>query len=282
MRLATLRTGDGTIAARIESANDGDVAVPLAFSEVGELLRQTDRRKAAEREAGRPFRLEESSYAPVISAPEKIICAGLNYRSHILELGRDLPEHPTLFAKYHRALIGATDAICVPAAASEPDWEAELAVIIGSEVRAVSPDEAVAAIAGYAVLNDVTMRDWQWRTDQWLQGKTWESTTPLGPWLVTPDDADPAGSGRPDLELACTINDYEVQRAQTGDLLFGPAELIAYISTVVTLVPGDVIATGTPGGIGAARDPKRFLHPNETVRTTIEQLGTCTNVVQVC
>ena len=153
-------------------------------------------------------------------------------------------------------------------------------MIVGRPVRHATLEEAAAAIAGYSVLNDVTARDWQRRTEQWLQGKTWERTTPLGPWLVTADELDPEGLGRPDVSVRCEVNDEVVQDARTSDLVFSPADLVAYASTVITLVPGDVIATGTPGGVGAARTPPRFLGPGDVVRTSIEGIGSCTNPCQ--
>jgi acylpyruvate hydrolase len=201
----------------------------------------------------------------------------LNYRSHILEMGHEPPEFPTLFAKYSRSLIGAYDPIALPAASEKMDYEVELAVIVGREVRNASVDRAAAAIAGYSVLNDVTARDWQRRTQQWLQGKTWEHTTPLGPWLVSADEVDPDGRGRPDVTVRCEVNGEVVQQARTSDLVFTPADLVAYASTVITLAPGDVIATGTPGGVGAARNPPRFLQPGDVVRTTIDGIGSCEN-----
>ena len=194
-------------------------------------------------------------YAPLVPHPEKTVCVGLNYRSHILEMGRELPEHPTLFAKYSSALIGARDDILLPRVSDKVDWEAELAVIIGAPARHVSVEEAGAAIAGYSVCNDVSVRDFQNRTLQWLQGKTFESSTPLGPALVTLDEFDDAAG----LEITCSVDGEQVQKALTSDLVFGPAALVSYMSDIFTLMPGDVIATGTPAGVGHARMPPRYL-----------------------
>ena len=151
------------------------------------------------------------------------------------------------------------------------DWEAELAVVVGAPARHVDESAAELAIAGYTVLNDVTARDWQYRTLQWLQGKTFEATTPIGPELVTPDEA---GSG---LDLRCEVDGEVVQMANTGDLVFGAAATIAYVSTILTLQPGDVIALGTPGGVGHARKPPRYLQPGQTLTTSIAGLGQCRN-----
>jgi acylpyruvate hydrolase len=268
VRLATLRTAAGTRAARIED----DTAVELAASDVGALLRNNDWRAQP---GGRRHDLAAVALAPVIPRPGKIICVGLNYRSHILEMGRELPQYPTLFAKFPEALIGPDDPIALPSDAV--DWEAELAVVIGRPARHADQATAAAAIAGFAVLNDVTIRDWQYRSTQWLQGKTFEATTPFGPTLVTPDEL-PGGTS-PRLELRCSVDGVTVQSANTADLVFDPVALIAYISRIVTLSPGDVIATGTPGGVGHARKPPSYLDAGAVLRTEIEHLGTLTNKV---
>ncbi len=273
MRIATVSSEGSMMTVVIDV--DGGARV-VQSGDVATLLREPDwidRCAAATAEVG----LAAVTVLPVVPRPEKVICVGLNYRSHIVEMGREPPAHPTLFAKYWRSLIGANDPIELPAASEKVDYEAELAVIVGRAVRNATVDEAAAAIAGYSVLNDVTARDWQRRTEQWLQGKTWEHTTPLGPWLVSADELDPDGRGRPDLVVRCELNGEVVQEARTSDLVFSPADLVAYASTVITLVPGDVIATGTPGGVGAARTPPRFLQPGDIVRTTVDGIGSCEN-----
>jgi acylpyruvate hydrolase len=217
--------------------------------------------------------LADVRYAPVVPRPPKIICVGLNYRSHIEEGGIDVPRFPTLFAKFTPALIGANDDIVLPPESTRVDWEAELAIVIGRTVRRAPVEHALDSVAGYAVLNDVSVRDWQMRTAQWLQGKTFEATTPLGPWLVTQDEAP-----FPHPSISCEVDGEVMQQAETGDLVFDPAALVSYISTVVTLEPGDVIATGTPGGVGMARKPPRFLQPGQVVVTRIAGLGECRNV----
>jgi len=202
------------------------------------------------------------------------VCVGLNYAKHILEMGRELPDHPTLFAKYPSALIGARDDIVLPRVSVQTDWEVELGVVIGAPARHVSAEDAAQAIAGYTVVNDVSVRDFQNRTLQWLQGKTFESTTPVGPALVTLDEVDDARS----LEVTCEVDGELMQKALTSDLVFPPAALISYMSQIFTLVPGDVIATGTPGGVGAARNPPRFLVDGSVVVTRVEGVGECRNV----
>ena len=267
MRLATIRTAGGTRAVRV----DADRAVETGHADVGELLRAGDWRAAARAADGPVHDLAGLDHAPVVPRPGKVICVGVNYGHHIAEMGRETPEHPTLFAKFAEALIGAHDDVVLPAASEAVDWEAELAVVIGSPVRHADEQAAEAAIAGYAVLNDVTARDWQYRTLQWLQGKTFEGTTPLGPELVTPDEA---GTG---LELSCAVDGEVVQTANTDDMVFGAVATIAYVSTVLTLQPGDVLALGTPGGVGHARKPPRYLQPGQVLTTSISGLGELRN-----
>lgn len=275
MRLATLRRADGsTFAARL----DGDTAIDLGLPDVSALLARPDWRSRAADGDGPPLELAASDFAPVVPSPGKIWCVGLNYRPHILEMGRELPEHPTLFAKFADALIGAHDDVLLPPESTRVDWEGELAVVVGAEVRRASAEQAAAAIAGFTVFNDVTMRDWQYRSPMWLQGKTFEGTSPLGPVLVTPDDL--PGGVRPVLELSVGVDGDVMQKGTTGDLLFDPCSLVRYVSTIVRLRPGDVIATGTPGGVGHARDPQVYLRDGNRLVTRIEGIGELVNKVR--
>jgi 2-keto-4-pentenoate hydratase/2-oxohepta-3-ene-1,7-dioic acid hydratase in catechol pathway len=276
MKLATIRTGGTTRAVKA----DGDVLIDLGAADVGDLLGHDDwpeRARAATTATAAAYPAVEADYAPVIPRPSKVICAGLNYRAHILEMGRDLPEYPTLFAKFADALIGASDDIMRPQETEQLDWEAELAVIIGATARRVRGAAAVQAIAGFTVLNDITCRDWQFRTREWLQGKIWDSSTPVGPYLVTPDEL--PGGVRPALGVRLLVDGELMQSDSTADLLFDPVALVEYVSTIVRLTPGDIIATGTPGGVGQARKPPRFLVGGETVVTEIESLGRLENLV---
>ncbi|MGB3438169.1 MAG: fumarylacetoacetate hydrolase family protein [Actinophytocola sp.] len=272
MRLATLRLAGRTTAARLL---DDTTAVELPAPDLGALLADPGWRTVAARDgAHHPV----TDLAPPVPRPGKIVCVGLNYRNHILEMGRELPAHPTLFAKYAEALVGPQDDIALDPASDAVDWEAELAVVIGAPVRRATEAQAAAAIAGFSVLNDITMRDWQYRTPQWLQGKTFEGSTPFGPVLVTPDEL--PGGVRPALALRCAVDGVIVQESTTEDLVFDPVALVRYVSEIVTLRPGDVIATGTPGGVGHARDPRRYLTDGATVSTEIEGIGTLTNVAR--
>lgn len=269
MRFATIRWGEGTTAARL----DGDVLVPLAAGDVGELL-AAGGAAVPPRPGAAAVPAAGASFAPVVTRPSKVLCVGLNYRAHILETGRELPEYPTLFAKFADTLLGARDDLVLPAVSERHDWEAELGVIVGRPVHRAGPEEAAAAIAGYTVTNDVSMRDWQRRTMQWLAGKAFEHTTPAGPYLVTGDEIGDAA----DLEIRCEVDGTVMQRSRTSDLLFTPAGIVAYASQIVTLQPGDLLLTGTPGGVGDARKPPVYLRPGQTLRTVIEGIGECVNL----
>ena len=208
--------------------------------------------------------------------PGKVICCGLNYGDHIVEMGRELPTHPTLFAKYADTLIPDGADIVLPAEV-EVDWEAELAVVVGTEIRGADRDEAANAIGGYTVANDISVRDWQHRTLQWFQGKAWDATTPIGPVVVTPDAIDPVAG----VDVVCRVNGEERQRGNTRTLVFDCAGLLAYISTFTVLRPGDVVLTGTPGGVGMGMTPPTFLADGDVVETEIPGIGTLTNTVRL-
>lgn len=271
MKLATIRLDSANRAVRI----DGDTATVLAASDVGALLAQPGWSGTAATATGTALPVSDLDYAPLVPRPDKIICIGLNYRDHVAEMGREPPDHPTVFAKYRSSLIGAHDDILLPPESTMVDWEAELAVIIGAPIRRGDRAAATAAIGGYAVLNDVSMRDWQTRTLQFLQGKTFESSTPLGPWLVTPDEAGATPGAEQSIE--CRVDGEVVQSSTTAELVFDCPTLVSYLSTILTLLPGDVIATGTPGGVGAGRKPPRFLADGELVETEISGLGVLRN-----
>jgi acylpyruvate hydrolase len=272
MRLATIRTATGNRAVRV----DANGAVETGEVDVRALLERPDWAEHAAAAAGPSHALQGLDYAPLVPSPEKIICVGLNYRDHVLEMGNQLPDHPTVFAKFAPALVGAHDDIVLPRASTAIDWEVELTIVIGRSVRHATPEQAQAAIAGYTVLNDVSVRDFQRRTSQFLQGKTFERTTPLGPWLVTPDEL-PAGGW----EVTTVLDGETMQRSSTKELVFAPVDLIVYLSGIVTLNPGDVIATGTPGGVGHARKPPRYLTDGAELVTRVEGVGECRNICRL-
>lgn len=272
MKLATLRTADGTRAVRL----DGDRLIDLGVPDLGALLAGPAWQRAAQAGDGPTYELEGADFAPVVPQPSKVICVGHNYSNHIKEMGRALPVYPTLFPKFADSLIGANDDIVKPPETEALDWEVELTVVIGNQVRRADDTQAAAAIAGFTVMNDVSVRDWQFRTVEWTQGKIWDSSTPVGPFLVTPDEV---GGVRPALRVRTTVDGQVMQSDSTGTLLFDPVFLVRYISTIITLRPGDLIATGTPAGVGHARDPQLYLVGGERVVTEIDGIGACTNHV---
>ncbi|GCE36956.1 Fumarylacetoacetate hydrolase family protein [Rhodococcus wratislaviensis] len=279
MRLCTVRLSDGgTNAAALNS----DRWIRLPFSDVGALLREDHWRQRVQdviAAGGQDVDSETitTALAPVIAEPGKIVCCGHNYRAHIAEMGRPEPAFPTLFAKFADTLTGAFDEISLPNEAEQLDWEAELAVVVGATLVRATEAECRRAIAGYTVANDLSVRSWQRRTTQWLQGKAFDATTPLGPVMVTADECDPSDG----LRVTCTVNGQEQQRGSTDDLLFDPIALLAYISTFTTLRPGDIVLTGTPGGVGAGSTPPRFLGDGAVVETEIEGIGMQRNVIRI-
>jgi 2-keto-4-pentenoate hydratase/2-oxohepta-3-ene-1,7-dioic acid hydratase in catechol pathway len=206
---------------------------------------------------------------PPITRPEKLICIGLNYRAHAEEQGVDPPETPTFFAKFANTLVGSGATVRLPEWSQKVDYEAEVAFVIGDRCKEVPPERALEHIAGYTLLNDLSARDYQFKTPQWMPGKTFDGAAPCGPALVTPDEA-----GRHDaIEIELTLNGELMQKSSTADLVHSIPALVAYLSKLMTLEPGDVISTGTPAGVGSLRDPKVWLNPGDEVVISSPQLG---------
>ncbi|TQC44924.1 FAA hydrolase family protein [Rhodococcus sp. WS4] len=273
MKLATLRRAGTTVAVRVDS--DTTATIIDGYADLSALLTDPDWKTVAANASG-AIDLDGADYAPVVPNPGKIICVGLNYANHIQEMGRELPEYPTLFSKFREALTGPYDDVIVPSyAAAQLDWEGELAFVVGKQAYQVSEADAESYIAGYSVMNDYTMRDYQYRTLQWDQGKTFEKTSGFGPFLTTTDAYKFGGT------LVTKLEGQVVQSTTTDDLVFTPAKLVEYISHIVTLQPGDVVITGTPGGVGHARTPGLYIQDGQTVEVTIEGLGTVRNTTIV-
>ena len=201
-------------------------------------------------------------------APEKVLCVGLNYDEHIIETGRERPTYPVLFPKWASSLIAADRPVPVPPESAQVDYEGELAVVIGTPGRRISAGQALDHVLGYAVANDVTMRDYQYRTHQWVQGKAWDGATPIGPHLVAPDEVDLAAAG-----IRTSVDGMLVQSSDLSHLIFDVATLIATVSEFTALQSGDVLLTGTPSGVGFRRDPQLFLVPGTRVSVEIDGVG---------
>jgi 2-keto-4-pentenoate hydratase/2-oxohepta-3-ene-1,7-dioic acid hydratase in catechol pathway len=220
------------------------------------------------------------AYLPVIPRPEKIVCAVRNYMDHhqeVLAAGmhRELSQEPPIFLRVWRSQVAHEQPVVRPRVSESLDWEGELAVIIGKPGRDIPEDRAYEHVAGYSIYNDVSVREWQFHAKQIASGKNFEGTGPFGPWMVSADEITPAEP----LKLATRINGETVQESHTGHMIFSTARLIAYASTIFTLVPGDVIATGTPAGVGWSRKPPRFLKPGDVVEVEIEKIGVLRNPV---
>lgn len=212
--------------------------------------------------------------APV-PRPPKLICVGLNYRDHALETRMQIPDVPTIFAKFPTAVIGPGDKIVLPRSSAKPDYEAELAFVIGKGGRHIPAGNWREHVFGYTALNDVSARDYQMSTTQWTVGKSFDTFAPMGPWIVTADEiADPHN-----LDVGLTINGEVMQSSNTRHLIFGVPDLIAYLSSVFTLEPGDVVSTGTPAGVGFARKPPRYLRPGDEVVVSVAGIGELRNPV---
>ena len=211
-----------------------------------------------------------------LPAPRSVICIGLNYRDHALETGAAIPTEPVIFAKHRSSVVGSGTSIRLPDSSVEVDYEAELAVVIGQRVFQVSPQTALEAVAGYTIMNDVSARDWQGRTSQWMVSKSFPTFGPMGPELVT---ADELGDAR-GLRIGLRLNGETLQDSSTDQMIFGVAELISHISQFWPIEPGDVIATGTPAGVGFTRTPPIFLVAGDTVEVFIEGIGLLSNLVE--
>jgi 2-keto-4-pentenoate hydratase/2-oxohepta-3-ene-1,7-dioic acid hydratase in catechol pathway len=264
----------------------GDGVIPLAqrtgHATLADFIGSADydRRDALVKGLQPELQLADITFLPVIPRPEKIVCAVRNYMDHHQEvlaagLHRELSQEPPIFLRVWRSQVGHGQPVVRPRVSESLDWEGELAVIIGKPGRDIPEDRAYEHVAGYSIYNDVSVREWQFHAKQIASGKNFEGTGPFGPWMVSADEIAPGEQ----LRLATRINGETVQESHTGHMIFSTARLIAYASTIFTLVPGDVIATGTPAGVGWSRKPPRFLKPGEVVEVEIEKIGVLRNPV---
>ncbi len=282
MKLVSFRAADrpgvGVLAG--EEVVDVTEAVPTRPPDVGALLASGDAALAAVREASkrpgaRRFDLHTVCLGPPVARPPKFLAIGLNYADHVAEAGVARPEHQLWFNKQSTCVIGPGDSIEIPRASSMVDYEGELGVVVGRRCRHVRADEADEVVAGFLVVNDVSVRDWQRRTPTMTMGKSFDTHGPIGPWLVTPDELADVDH----LRLRTWVNGELRQDATTDQMIFGWREQIAHLSTAFTLEPGDVISTGTPAGVGVYMTPPRFLEPGDVVRIEIEGIGVLENPV---
>jgi 2-keto-4-pentenoate hydratase/2-oxohepta-3-ene-1,7-dioic acid hydratase in catechol pathway len=260
MKLVTYDAGSGP---RAGFQTDEGV-VDAGFATVSELLRAGPVTEAA---PGDP--VEGARLLPPVTDPQKIICIGLNYLSHAQEQGAEPPETPTIFAKFRNALAAPGSEVKLPSYSSKVDYEAEVAFVIGRRAKDVSEADALDYVAGFTLLNDLSARDMQFKTPQWMPGKVFDGSAPCGPWLVTPDEAGPHDA----IEIRLTLNGEEMQASSTADLVHSTPALVAYLSELMTLEPGDIVSTGTPGGVGSMRDPKVWLKPGDEVVVESPTLG---------
>ena len=252
------------------------LARPELFEEARDLAERVERKPRLARRYVISF--SESDLLAPIPRPGKILCLGLNYRDHAAESGAAVPKEPVIFSKASSSVIGPTQPIRLPRVSDQVDYEVELAFVIGQRAKDVSAANAMAHVAGYTVLNDVTARDYQRVRGggQWTLAKSFDTFCPLGPWLVTPDEV-----GDPhNLRLECIVSGETMQSSNTSEMIFTIPQIIEYLSAALTLEPGDVIGTGTPAGVGFARKPPRFLRPGDVVECKVERVGTLVNPVE--
>ena len=253
----------------------GSVVIPLeGVIEIGDAT-TPETLGDARRSIRNSVDLDAVRILPVVPNPSKIFCIGLNYHAHVTETKRDLPTYPVMFPKYASNLIGATDDIMLPPESVQVDYEGELVVVIGRTGRRIAESDALDHVLGYTIANDVTMRDFQYKTHQWVQGKAWDGCTPVGPCLVPPHEVDIENSG-----IRTILNGAVVQESDLSRLIFSIPSLISTISTFTALRPGDLIFTGTPGGVGYRRDPQVFLSDGDKISVEIGGVGAIHNLVK--
>jgi 2-keto-4-pentenoate hydratase/2-oxohepta-3-ene-1,7-dioic acid hydratase in catechol pathway len=269
-----LRTPAGLVNA---SAILPEVGTSLrAFLEGGDLTLAALAGWAGAAYAVAPLPPADVTFRPLVPDPSKIMCLGLNYLAHARESAHERPQHPVVFARVPSSLTAHEGPLLLPACSEQLDYEAELAVVIGRRGRRIPEARALEHVAGYTLFNDGTIRDYQRRTPQWTLGKNFDATGALGPELVTPDELPEGAKG---LRIRMRVSGETMQDASTSDMIYGVAEIIAHVSEVMTLEPGDVIAMGTPSGVGVARTPPRFLRAGDVCEVDIEKIGVLRSVV---
>ena len=271
MRVVSYRSDRGVRAGLLRDDSVVDVwdAIGGDGSSVRDLLAGERLAEAAEISGGEPMALAEVELEPPVPDPDKVICIGLNYRAHAAEAGIEPPDAPTFFAKFRNALAAPGATVPLPAASAKVDYEAEVAFVVGRRAREVAVADGLDHVAGYMLLNDLSARDLQFATPQWMPGKVFDGSAPCGPALVTPDEA-----GAPDqISFSLMLNGKRMQAASTDDLIFSVPALVAHLSGLMTLEPGDIVSTGTPAGVGSTRQPRVWLKPGDEIEVSSPSLG---------
>jgi 2-keto-4-pentenoate hydratase/2-oxohepta-3-ene-1,7-dioic acid hydratase in catechol pathway len=278
MKLATFRTAKGASYGAVTDKGIVDLGRRLGnrFPDLKALIAGNGLAEAAKHlKEPQDHKVSDITWLPVIPNPDKIVCVGLNYEDHRVETGRDRTEQPALFLRVPESQVGHGQPIIRPRESTHLDFEAEIAVIIGTPGRRISQQDSWSHIAGYSCYNDGSVREWQRHTIQWTAGKNFAQTGGFGPWMVTADELPPGTA----MTLSCRLNGERMQHATTEQMIFKIPKLIEYISAFTTLLPGDVIVTGTPGGVGARRTPPVWMKPGDRVEIEIDKVGVLENTI---
>ena len=278
MRLATFKTAQGVSYGAVTGNGIIDLKRFLGnqYPDLKALIADNGFLKAgAHLNESADYQESDVAFLPVIPNPDKIVCVGLNYQDHVVETGRDNTEQPAIFLRVADSQVGHKQPILRPRESKNLDFEAEIAVIIGKPGRRISQKDAWGHIAGYSCYNDGSVRDWQRHTVQWTAGKNFACTGAFGPWMVTADEIPPDTQ----MTLSCRLNGERMQHATTEQMIFKIPKIIEYVSAWTTLLPGDVLVTGTPGGVGARRTPPLWMKPGDKVEIEIDKVGILENIV---
>ena len=278
MRLATFKTAQGTSYGIVTAKGIVDLKryIGNRFADLKSLIGGNAFAEAAKHAGETPdYQDSDITWLPVIPNPERILCVGLNYQDHVVETGRDNTEQPAIFIRLPESQVGHKQPILRPRESKNLDFEAEIAVIIGKGGRRISQQSSWSHIAGYSCYNDGSVRDWQRHTIQWTAGKNFAKTGGFGPWMVTADEIPPGTK----MTLSCRLNGQQMQHANTEQMIFKIPKIIEYVSSWTTLAPGDVLVTGTPGGVGARRNPPVWMKPGDKVQVEIDKVGILENSI---
>jgi acylpyruvate hydrolase len=273
MKLARI-ADNGSAVVVLRGSTDGVATVDgRTFDDLPELLAAAGG-EASKIVPGQHVTVRDADLLSPVARPRKLVCIGLNYRAHAEESGAELPRKPIIFPKWDNCITGPFDDIPLPPESKAVDWESELAFVFGRQCRRVKAADAASVVFGFTAANDVSMRDYQFHTSQWGPGKCWDRSTPLGPVVVTPEEV---GGATPDLAIRGFLNGKMEQDSRTNDLIFGVGELVEYITSIMTMEPGDIVLTGTPSGVGSGHKPRLYLKDGDVYEVSIEGIGSLRN-----